>query len=641
MAILNVQADQIGQVGVKPGIWLIQTNDTIATVTTAGYLTAAYSAGNSFNDGDMAGVITKLTPSSSDVSSGWYQIHSAAGGAWSLTPMTAPGTVVLPTIANHMAIFTNTTGTIGEDVSTAINGGNLQAGLSGTAGYLSSFPATAARGSLRLVGANSAGDTVTQITNASQAAARVYSIPDGGQAASSFLLTDGIATQTIATGSLALTLGNITAAAGNISASLGSVAAGTTVTAGTGVTATTGNVTASAGNVVAGASGAAGTLISFPATAANGSLIISALNAGGAFNTTISNSVMGQASVVSIPDPGAATANFMLSTSAGGQTIAGGLTLSSGNLAVNAGSISSGLSAGGFVGLIQAYPTTATSGLIGMQAAINATGNFGSLISNSTAQAQAQVVTIPDCGAATANFILSSSVAAAQTISSGLSITGGNNVQITGGGNFLAGASGAAGAVYSYPAAVTSGTLGLAAVTNATGDFDTTISNASAVAQDQVITIPDSGAATAVFDVSPSLSAAVAPKAIVRTITAGFAALAAAGQVVVQASTSGTCQFAVIDVKVMYGAAGLSGGGGDRLLSLTDGTIVFNQAGITAALLGTPVYTVFGGTGNPLPGSVSTTSTAGAAIYLVYTGGATDYTAGSVTIQVTLAQVTL
>lgn len=70
------------------------------------------------------------------------------------------------------------------------------------------------------------------------------------------------------------------------------------------------------GNISAGADADAGSLISYPATTANGTLIISALNAGGAFNTTVRNSVMGQSSVVSIPDPGAATANFLLDTGA-------------------------------------------------------------------------------------------------------------------------------------------------------------------------------------------------------------------------------------------------------------------------------------------------------------------------------------
>jgi hypothetical protein len=316
MPILNVSVNQVGQAGVFPALIYILTNDTIGEVITSGYLNGIVQKFNiPLSDADMALVTTKTTPNATSTQVGWFEVQKS-GDNWSLVPPGGAGTVILPTIANHIATYTNTTGTLSEDATTAINGGNIQAGLSGTAGYLASFPATAARGSLRLVGANSAGDTVTQITNASQAAARVYIIPDGGQSSSSFLLTDSGSTQTIATGSLALTLGNLTVAAGNIAATLGSVSAGTTVTGGTGVTATTGNVTATAGNVVAGSSGVAGTLISFPATAANGTLIISALNAGGAFDTTVRNSTMGQSSVISIPDPGAATANFLLDTGA-------------------------------------------------------------------------------------------------------------------------------------------------------------------------------------------------------------------------------------------------------------------------------------------------------------------------------------
>ena len=69
-----------------------------------------------------------------------------------------------------------------------------------------------------------------------------------------------------------------------------------------------------AGTVQSGLSGTVGGFIAYPATAANGHLSLVAVNAGGAFNTTVSNSVMGQSSVISIPDPGAATAKFLLDT---------------------------------------------------------------------------------------------------------------------------------------------------------------------------------------------------------------------------------------------------------------------------------------------------------------------------------------
>lgn len=70
------------------------------------------------------------------------------------------------------------------------------------------------------------------------------------------------------------------------------------------------------GNIQAGLSGTAGTLGSFPATAANGQLIIAAVNAGGAFNTTISNGTMGQSTVYTLGDIGASTGGVVVATSA-------------------------------------------------------------------------------------------------------------------------------------------------------------------------------------------------------------------------------------------------------------------------------------------------------------------------------------
>ena len=299
-----------------------------------------------------------------------------------------------------------------------------------------------------------------------------------------------------------------------------------------------GAIQATAGDITAGSSGNAGKFVSFPATAANGTLIFKAVNAGGAFDTTISNAAsVGQSQVISIPDSGASTANFIVSKSAADQHI----TVS--GLQADAGALTSGISTGGFVGLIKAFPTTATSGFIALQGAVNASGNFGTTISNSLAQAQSQVVTIPSAGAATGQFVLSQSAIPT------------NNVAFT----------------------------------------------------------------------------------IVKTAT--FTALGTAGKVNLVVHPTATSQFAVLDIKVLK-STGLSGGGGDRLLAVSDGTIVFNNAGITAALLGTPILTLWGGAGNPIAVGASEVSTAGADIFLQYTGGTTDFTAGSVQVAVTMVQVT-
>lgn len=99
--------------------------------------------------------------------------------------------------------------------------------------------------------------------------------------------------------------------AGNIKAATTTVTLGQALNI-TGALSATGAITSSAGDITAGASGVAHKFISFPATAGNGTLILQAVNAGGAFNTTIASGTIGQSSVITIPDPGAATSKFVL-----------------------------------------------------------------------------------------------------------------------------------------------------------------------------------------------------------------------------------------------------------------------------------------------------------------------------------------
>jgi hypothetical protein len=91
----------------------------------------------------------------------------------------------------------------------------------------------------------------------------------------------------------------------------------TAATLGFGLTLSTGNFAASQGNVTAGSSGHAGFFTSFPGTAANGSFVFKAVNNASNFASTLSNSAVGQATVYTLPDPGAATANVLLDAGTG------------------------------------------------------------------------------------------------------------------------------------------------------------------------------------------------------------------------------------------------------------------------------------------------------------------------------------
>lgn len=71
----------------------------------------------------------------------------------------------------------------------------------------------------------------------------------------------------------------------------------------------------SGGNIIAGSNGVAGYLASYSSTSASGYLKLQAIANSGNFITTISNIAMGQATTISIPDPGASTARFAITAS--------------------------------------------------------------------------------------------------------------------------------------------------------------------------------------------------------------------------------------------------------------------------------------------------------------------------------------
>jgi len=69
------------------------------------------------------------------------------------------------------------------------------------------------------------------------------------------------------------------------------------------------------------------------------------------------------------------------------------------------GTIQSGLLTGGIVGSFVAYPTTTLSGFLALTSTVNAGGNFNTTITNAASVGQSQVISVPDVGAATGQFV--------------------------------------------------------------------------------------------------------------------------------------------------------------------------------------------------------------------------------------------
>jgi hypothetical protein len=173
-----------GYTGFSPELVRIVTTATLAQVQTPGWYNNSPIQGESLSPVDQCQICYAYA-SSSQMTAIFNVVISATGV---VTLSVAETSVVLPTIANHIATYTNTTGTLSEDPATALSGGNIQAGLSGTAGTLASFPATAAKGSFVVKAVANTGNTVTTLSNDAMGQASTVNIPDPGNAVGQLLI---------------------------------------------------------------------------------------------------------------------------------------------------------------------------------------------------------------------------------------------------------------------------------------------------------------------------------------------------------------------------------------------------------------------------------------------------------------------
>jgi hypothetical protein len=123
--------------------------------------------------------------------------------------------------------------------------------------------------------------------------------------------------------------------------------------------------------------------------------------------------------------------------------------------------------------------------------------------------------------------------------------------------------------------------------------------------------------------------------------TAAFSDLATAGVKIIQAS-SGSQQYKVRELRLSGGGTNFSGGGGNRNVAIQDATGSHVYSVIPAATAQALAFTNWGSTGLAAP-AVAGTSTqatdAGSNLVIKYSGGTTDYTAGSLTVIATLQRV--
>jgi hypothetical protein len=193
------------------------------------------------------------------------------------------------------------------------------------------------------------------------------------------------------------------------------------------------------------------------------------------------------------------------------------------------------------------------------------------------------------------------------------------------------------GRLIACPPGANSGSLNVQAGNNA-GNFVVAIINNSH-AQNTSHYVPDTGLTEDAFMMTSLLTPDAASNLICFDVPVTAAALAGGGAVTIYQST-GTKQYRIRSLWINAGGTNFSGGGGDRLLDITDNTTVYSS--IPAATLGTLVNAGWGdGTDLPYPAAaaINQATAAGQAILAKYSGGAADFSAGSVTISGVLERI--
>lgn len=117
MAILDFKTTSVGQAGVNPRIIYIDTNDTLATVTTTGYLNNLVRQGIVLSELDVALVSTKTSPTASSSELSWLDV-TKSGNNWNLVALTTPSTVATVTGTADRITVTGSTNVVVNIAST-------------------------------------------------------------------------------------------------------------------------------------------------------------------------------------------------------------------------------------------------------------------------------------------------------------------------------------------------------------------------------------------------------------------------------------------------------------------------------------------------------------------------------------------
>lgn len=179
MAILGIQTEFAGEVSVQPRIVRIICNNTLAEVTAQNFLKSTAYSGYQFYPNDLFAISYANSESR-------FFVATVDGANITLTPITQK--IETPTTQDHIAVYKDTAGSLGQDATIAKNNGSIQAGQSGVFGSFLAYPTDAGSGYLQILALNNSGDFATTIYNRPLAQNSSFAICDPGQSQTNFML---------------------------------------------------------------------------------------------------------------------------------------------------------------------------------------------------------------------------------------------------------------------------------------------------------------------------------------------------------------------------------------------------------------------------------------------------------------------
>jgi hypothetical protein len=119
MGIISIVTNTAGQAGANPRRVKIITTDSLATVTTAGYLTQVHNNGYPLLNTDVIDMDYLYNPLTKSGTYGVFNV-TVNGGNVTLSQDNNEGGVLLPVTDNHVAVFNGTSGQIRDSGNTGI-----------------------------------------------------------------------------------------------------------------------------------------------------------------------------------------------------------------------------------------------------------------------------------------------------------------------------------------------------------------------------------------------------------------------------------------------------------------------------------------------------------------------------------------